>query len=81
MIYIVDVCYKSVFPSAPMVTPTPRETLDELFPIPSAPTVADAFRPAYHPGHSADSAKSLVKLLKENHERFHIFFNNRGFHK
>ncbi|EJD01363.1 uncharacterized protein FOMMEDRAFT_111131 [Fomitiporia mediterranea MF3/22] len=62
-----------------MVTPTPEKTLDALFPLPTPPTVV-GYAPTHFPGFTSDSAKSLVKLLKENHERFHIFFNEKNFH-
>lgn len=32
------------------------------------------------PNLSAASAERASKLLQENHDRFHIFFNNDGFH-
>jgi hypothetical protein len=51
---------------------------DELFPAPSpAPS---KLSPAVWPGNSLESTTALQKCLKENHEKFHIFFNDRGFH-
>lgn len=61
----------------------PKETLDALFPLP--PPFA-AMKGKNHsilpaPGQTADSAQALVELLKENHKRYHIYFNDMGFHK
>lgn len=58
---------------------TDEKTLDALFPLPV--TSDQPYAPVLSPGQSADSAKALVETLKENHRRFHIFFNERGFHK
>ena len=62
-----------------MAAATPKEILDKLFPI--ATQGGTSFSPTQNPGVSLESAKALSHLLKENHERFHIFFNDRGFHK
>lgn len=56
-----------------------KETLNLLFPLPA--TSLQPLAPVLTPGQSADSAEALVEILKENHKRFHIFFNDRGFHK
>lgn len=34
----------------------------------------------YVPGITDDSAKAASELLQENHEKYHIFFNQSGFH-
>lgn len=34
----------------------------------------------YRPGISNESTKKVSDLLQENHEKYHIFFNNEGFH-
>ncbi|KAG8706831.1 hypothetical protein FRC09_002178 [Ceratobasidium sp. 395] len=55
--------------------------LDKLFP---APSFASAFTspsaPTPNAGITAESTATLQRLLKENHKRFHIYFNDRGFH-
>jgi len=59
--------------------PTFTEDLSLLFPIPSrAPSVLSPIAP---PGVNREAADELVRLLKENHVRFHGFFNDKGFHK
>lgn len=57
----------------------PQDTLDALFP--SAVDKPRESIPFPYPRASAESAQTLVKLLKQNHEQFHIFFNDKGFHK
>ncbi|QRV93547.1 hypothetical protein RhiJN_21565 [Ceratobasidium sp. AG-Ba] len=55
--------------------------LDKLFP---APSFASAFTSPYAPtpnaGITPDSTTTLQRLLKENHQRHHVFFNEKGFH-
>ncbi len=51
----------------------------ELFPAPShAPSL---HAPSRLPGADDASTKALLDVLKDNHERWHIFFNDMGFHK
>lgn len=50
----------------------------ELFPVPSTPTHYTEFRRL--PGATSESTKVLRKLLLENHEKWHIMFNDEGFH-
>ena len=50
----------------------------DLFPVPSTPTHYTEFRRL--PGATSDSTKVLRKLLLENHEKWHIMFNDKGFH-
>ncbi len=66
----------SSLPAPPKI---PKETLDALFPL-------DVDKPRQsipfpYPRASAESAQTLVKFLKKNHEQFHIYFNDRAFHK
>lgn len=55
--------------------------IDKLFP---APTFSSAFTspsaPTPNAGITPESTATLTRLLKENHKRFHIFFNDKGFH-
>jgi hypothetical protein len=50
----------------------------ELFPLPSVPS---AVAPARLPGVSPASGAALVEGLKANHASFHLYFNDRYFHK
>ena len=56
-----------------------RSTFDSLFPTPAGPPVLAA--PARWPGITPKSVEVLKKVLKDNHERWHIFFNDKGHHK
>ena len=56
------------------------EKLDALFPTPR-PSPPTDFAPDRHPGWDSDSTETVLELLKDNHKRWHIFFNDRGFHK
>ncbi|EUC54157.1 transmembrane protein, putative [Rhizoctonia solani AG-3 Rhs1AP] len=55
--------------------------LEKLFP---APTFSSAFTspsaPTPNAGITPESTAVLRRLLIENHKRFHIFFNDKGFH-
>ncbi|KAJ1299799.1 hypothetical protein OPQ81_000698 [Rhizoctonia solani] len=55
--------------------------LERLFP---APTFSSAFTspsaPTPNAGITPESTAALRRLLIENHKRFHIFFNDKGFH-
>ncbi|CAE6491865.1 unnamed protein product [Rhizoctonia solani] len=55
--------------------------LEKLFP---APTFSSAFTspsaPTPNAGITPESTATLRRLLIENHKRFHIFFNEKGFH-
>ena len=53
-------------------------TLDALFPIPSSPPF---LCPQRFPGITLEATDSLLGILKENHTRWHIFFNEKGHHK
>ena len=53
--------------------------LDKLFPVPSqAPTFQ---APARFPGTLPDTVAALQRTLKDNHVKWHAFFNDLGFHK
>ncbi|TFK86135.1 hypothetical protein K466DRAFT_493409 [Polyporus arcularius HHB13444] len=54
------------------------ETLNALFPVPSPAPSHQA--PARFPGITPDSAAALQKTLKDNHVKWHIFFNYKRFH-
>lgn len=56
-----------------------KPTLDSLFPTPAAPP--DLAAPARWSGITPKTVEVLKRVLKDNHERWHIFFNDRGFHK
>lgn len=51
---------------------------DFLFPNPSSPP--STLSPYHWPGVSPESTQALRDVLKDNHERWHIFFNDKGFH-
>lgn len=52
---------------------------DFLFPTPAAPPNLAAT--ARLPGITPQTVEALKRVLKDNHERWHIFFNDRRFHK
>ncbi|CAE6455482.1 unnamed protein product [Rhizoctonia solani] len=65
-----------------MTAPSFDDTfVDSLFP---APNFAAAFTnpavPTPNAGITPESTAALRRLLIENHKRFHVFFNDRGFH-
>lgn len=53
--------------------------LDSLFPTPTGPPSRNS--PARWPGITPNSVKVLKKVLKDNHQRWHIFFNDLGYEK
>lgn len=59
---------------------TSAMNLNALFPsvIPPPPS---HLSPARWPGIDTKSSEALAKTLKEDVERYHVFFNDRGFHK
>ena len=59
---------------------SPRDTeLDKFFPLPSA---APSNRsPARLSGFTHKSGEALVKVLQDDHIKWHAFFNDKGFHK
>ncbi|KAG2073377.1 hypothetical protein BDR04DRAFT_1072712 [Suillus decipiens] len=52
--------------------------LDALFPSPSFPP--NVLAPSRYPGTSPETVATLTHVLKDNHTRYHIFFNKQGFH-
>ncbi len=56
------------------------EQLDTLFPTPR-PSPPSDFAPDRHPGWDNESTETVLELLKDNHKRWHIFFNDMKFHK
>ncbi|KAF8333684.1 hypothetical protein F5887DRAFT_921889 [Amanita rubescens] len=56
----------------------PTAALDSLFPTPSPPPSLVA--PTRWAGITPQTVQVLKKVLKDNYERWHIFFNDRGFH-
>jgi hypothetical protein len=52
--------------------PIPKDVLDKLFPSPRPSPVAP------FPGATSEATKALIALLKENHNKWHIFFNDSG---
>lgn len=51
-----------------------------LFPVPPT-TPVSPLSPPILPGHNPGSTKALLANLEDNHKRWHIFFNDQGFHK
>ncbi|KIJ58328.1 hypothetical protein HYDPIDRAFT_25852 [Hydnomerulius pinastri MD-312] len=66
--------------SADVTVPAPSspETLARLFPTPRLPP--SVLAPARLPGTGPEATAALLKNLKDNHERSHIFFNHFLFH-
>lgn len=58
---------------------TAQQKLDELFPAPSLPP--SRLSPQRLPGANLESLAALQDVLKDNHQRHHIFLNNMRFHK
>ncbi|KAI0367929.1 hypothetical protein BV20DRAFT_949395 [Pilatotrama ljubarskyi] len=54
------------------------DKLDKLYPIPSHAPSAQS--PRRLPGATPESTEALLKTLKDNHFRWHIFFNEKHFH-
>ncbi|KAF9525663.1 hypothetical protein CPB83DRAFT_896836 [Crepidotus variabilis] len=55
-----------------------HKTLEFLFPVPSLPP--SRLTPAHSPGVSPQSTEALLEVLKDNHVKWHIFFNEDRFH-
>ncbi|KAF8063382.1 hypothetical protein FPV67DRAFT_1506313 [Lyophyllum atratum] len=53
-------------------------SITDLFPIPSSPP--STLVPKRWPGINPESTATLREVLKDNHQRWHIFFNDMGFH-
>lgn len=58
---------------------TSDKQLDGLFPAPSTPP--SALSPMRWPGVNASSAEAATKALKENHVKYHTYFDDFGRHK
>ena len=58
------------------------EQLKALFPTPDpdfpTPVVPN---PTRQPGWTHESTEALLNCLRDNHHRWHIFFNEKKFHK
>ncbi|CAE6420615.1 unnamed protein product [Rhizoctonia solani] len=65
-----------------MTTPSFDDALVEsLFPAPNfAAAFTNPAAPTPNAGITPESTAALRRLLIENHKRFHVFFNDRGFH-
>ncbi|KAI0357098.1 hypothetical protein OH77DRAFT_1422596 [Trametes cingulata] len=59
-------------------SPKTVEDLDSFFPLPSPPSSRQF--PARLPGVTHASGLALVNTLKDNHVKWHAYFNDRGFH-
>ena len=57
-----------------------QDQLNSLFPTPP-PAPPSAVAPGRHPGWTDESTKAVLDLLKDNHKKWHIYFNNLKFHK
>ncbi|KAG8759077.1 hypothetical protein FRC14_006699 [Serendipita sp. 396] len=55
-----------------------QDYLQRIIPTPATPKAPLA--PGLWPGATASSAKEVARLLRENHVKFHCFFNDEGFH-
>jgi hypothetical protein len=53
--------------------------LDDLFPIP--PPRASSLVPERWPGVTAASTEALIETVKTDYQSWHVFFNDKGFHK
>ena len=63
----------------PLAQMSDQHTPDSLFPTPSPPP--SLFSPARWAGITPQTVQVLKKVLRDNHEKWHIFFNDRGFSK
>jgi hypothetical protein len=61
------------------VPATTHDSIPPLFQTPQQPL--SSICPQRWPGIDAESTKILLRLLEDNHSRWHIFFNYKGFHK
>ncbi|KAG1857841.1 hypothetical protein F4604DRAFT_1193156 [Suillus subluteus] len=65
--------------SFPSKSESKHNALPPLFQTPQPPLAPIC--PQRWPGIDAESTKMLLKVLEDNHSRWHIFFNYKGFHK
>ena len=56
------------------------DDLKKLFPVPNGPT--SSLSPLQVQGvHNEESAETTRSILQDNHERWHVMFNDLGYHK
>lgn len=55
--------------------------MDSLFPPPSRPKEFWDQIPRSLPGVTPQSTQKLTEVMRLNYDRYHIFFNDKGFHK
>ena len=60
-------------------TPSSQEVLSRLFPGVKPPP--SLLSPGRVPNSGPEATAALLKALRDNHERSHIFFNEFSFHK
>ena len=65
--------------AATVCGPQTHPPLDTIFHAPPLPP--SVFSPRTFPGINEASTQALIKTLSDNHVRWHIFFNYKGFHK
>ena len=51
------------------------DLLETLYPVPLSTGITP------FPGHSSESARALLSVLKHNYQTHHNFFNDKGYHK
>lgn len=57
------------------------EQLARLFPSPSIALSTVVPGPVRHAGWTHESTDAVLACLKDNHRKWHIFFNEKHFHK
>jgi hypothetical protein len=65
---------------------TASQDVDALFPLPPArddvaPSGTAHLFPGRWPGSSIESSRALIDGLKKDYQNFHVFFNDKHFHK
>jgi hypothetical protein len=53
--------------------------MNALFPVPPESTLP--LVPSRWPGVSASSSSTLIECVKDDFEKYHVFFNDKHFHK
>lgn len=56
------------------------DQLAALFPTPPTAPISD-IAPSRLAGWTSESTQTVLELLKDNHKKWHIFFNEQKFHK
>ncbi|KAH7886675.1 hypothetical protein F5I97DRAFT_1025320 [Phlebopus sp. FC_14] len=64
--------------AATIPVPSKHPPLDQLFGVPAPPP--SLICPQRFPGIDSEATDVLIKTLEDNHVRWHIFFNYKGFH-